>query len=32
MDVAALVRGHWKAYLQVDSQSERAGYARRQIG
>ena len=23
---------HWKAYLQVDSQSERAGYARRQIG
>jgi hypothetical protein len=24
--------GHWKAYLQVDSQSERAGYARRQIG
>ena len=22
---------HWKAYLQVDSQSERAAYARRQI-
>ena len=29
LDVEAV--RHWKAYLQVDSQSERAAYARRQF-
>jgi predicted Zn-dependent protease len=31
MGHAAEAAGHWKAYLQMDSQSERAAYARRCI-